>query len=282
VAGNSTESGRSVTSKITSILMAFTEGTEYSLTEIARLAGLPISTAHRLTSELASWRLLERTEDGRYRMGFPLRMIGATDSCASSLQERAPCVLEDLAAATGRRARLGVLRELEVAYIEKVPGSSPVTAFSPAATLPAHPTALGRALLAFCPTSTVEMVITQGLRSYTRHTVTSPDRFRRALAVTRLTRVAVTRRELEPTTCGVAAPIFGPGGQLVAAIELATGDLGQELRPMVAALSIASRSLARELASKARANPSSRIPHPRTPRPTVEQTTALIAEEVAG
>jgi len=63
MAGNSTESGRSVTSKITSILLTFTEGSEHSLTEIARLAGLPISTAHRLTSELASWRLLERTED---------------------------------------------------------------------------------------------------------------------------------------------------------------------------------------------------------------------------
>src|SRR4051794_29313059 len=261
--------------------MAFTEGTEYSLTEIARLAGLPISTAHRLTSELASWRLLERTEDGLYRMGFPLRMIGSTDSCASSLQERAPCVLEDLADATERRARLGVLRELEVAYIEKVPVSSAVTAFSPGATLPAHPIALGRALLAFCPKSTVEMVITQGLRSYTPHTVTSPDRFRRALAVTRLTRVAVTRRELESTTCGVAAPIFGPGGQLVAAIELAIGDLGHELGPTVAALSIASRSLARELASEARSNPSYPIAHPQTAGPIVEQTTALIAE-VAG
>ena len=80
MAGNSTESGRSVTSKITSILMTFTEGNEHSLTEIAQLAGLPISTAHRLTSELASWRLLERTEDGLYRAGLPLRMIGTADT----------------------------------------------------------------------------------------------------------------------------------------------------------------------------------------------------------
>ena len=182
--------------------MTFTEGSEHSLTEIARLAGLPISTAHRLTSELASWRLLERTEDGLYRAGLPLRMIGTADACPPSIAERAPCVLEDLAAATRSRARLGVLRELEVAYIEKEPGPSPVTAFSAAATLPAHPTALGRALLAFCPTGTVEMTIMRGLRPYTAHTVTSPDRFRRALAVTRLTRVAVTRWELEPAAAG--------------------------------------------------------------------------------
>ena len=80
MAGNSTESGRSVTSKITSILMTFTEGSVHSLTEIARLSGLPISTAHRLTCELASWRLLERTDDGQYRVGLlpAVRQVGFT------------------------------------------------------------------------------------------------------------------------------------------------------------------------------------------------------------
>ncbi|HEY0400770.1 MAG TPA: IclR family transcriptional regulator [Blastococcus sp.] len=248
MAGNSTEAGRSVTNKITSILMTFTEGSEHTLTEIALLAGLPISTAHRLTSELASWRLLERTDDGRYRAGLALRMMGSGDSCPPALRERAPCVLEDLARVTRCRVRLGVLRELEVAYIEKQPGPRPVSSFLPAATLPVHPTALGRALLAFAPVSLVEMTILRGLRPYTPHTVTAPDRFRRALAVVRLTRVAVTRFELEATTCGVAVPVFGAGGEVLAAIELTVPDLGRELQPVMAALSIAARSLSRELA----------------------------------
>jgi DNA-binding IclR family transcriptional regulator len=255
MAGNSTESGRSVTSKITSILLTFTEGSEHSLTEIARLAGLPISTAHRLTSELASWRLLERTDDGHYRAGLPLRMIGTADPCPPSITERAPCVLDDLAAATKCRARIGVLHELEVSYIEKQPGPRPATSFTPAATLPAHPTALGRALLAFSPARVIEMTIMGGLRPYTPHTITSPDRFRRALAVTRLTRVAVTRWELEPDTCGVAMPVFGSGGNAVAAIELTVRDLGHDLQPMMAALAIASRSLSRELAGGVRQQP---------------------------
>ena len=247
MAGNCLEAGRSVTSKITSILLTFTEGSEHSLTEIARLTGLPISTAHRLTSELASWRLLERTEAGWYRAGLPLRMIGTGDGCPPSIAERAPCVLDDLAAATGRRARVGVLHEFDVAYIEKQPGPRPPSLFTPSATLPAHPTALGRALLAFSP-GTVEMIIRRGLRAYTPHTVTSPDRFRRKLAVTRLTRVAVTRWELEEGVCGVAMPVFVPGGDVVAAIELAVADLSRELQPVMAALAIASRSLSRELA----------------------------------
>jgi DNA-binding IclR family transcriptional regulator len=211
MAGNSTEAGRSVTNKITSILMTFTEGSEHSLTEISQLAGLPISTAHRLTSELASWRLLERTADGRYKAGLALRMMGTGDSCPPALRERAPCVLEDLSRVTRCRVRLGVLQDLEVAYIEKQPGPRPVSSFMPAATLPVHPTALGRALLAFASASVVEMTILRGLRAYTPHTVTAPDRFRRALAVVRLTRVAVTRFELEATSCAVAVPVFGPG-----------------------------------------------------------------------
>jgi DNA-binding IclR family transcriptional regulator len=247
MAGNSSEVGRSVTNKITSILMTFTEGSEHSLTEIAQLAGLPISTAHRLTSELASWRLLERTADGRYLAGLPLRMMGSGDSCAPALRERAPCVLEDLARVTRCRVRLGVLQDLEVAYIEKQPGPRPVSSFVPAATLPVHATALGRALLAFAPPSIVEMTILRGLRAYTPHTVTAPDRLRRALAVVRVTRVAVTRFELEATTCGVAVPVFGPGGDVVAAIEVTVPDLGRELQPVMASLTIAARSLSREL-----------------------------------
>jgi DNA-binding IclR family transcriptional regulator len=252
MAGNSTEAGRSVTNKITSILMTFTEGSEHTLTEISQLAHLPISTAHRLTSELASWRLLERTDDGHYRVGLPLRMISTGDAAPPSVAERAPWVLEDLSAATRSRARLGVLSGLEVAYIEKQPGHRPVSCFSAAATLPAHPTALGRALLAFSGADLIEATLARGLRPYTPHTVTSPDRFRRALAVTRLSRVAVTRWELEAGVSGVAMPVFGPGGDVVGAIELAVTDLGRELQSVMAALSVASRRLPRELASDLR------------------------------
>lgn len=247
MAGNATESGRSVTSKITSILMTFTEGGEHSLTEIARLAGLPVSTAHRLTSELASSRLLERMNDGRYRAGLPLRTIGSATVAAPSIAARAPYVLEDLTAVTHSRARLGVLRELEVAYIQKQPGPQPATSFCAAATLPLHATALGRVLLAFSPQPIVEMAILRGLRQYTAHTVTAPARLRHALGVTRLTRVAVAKWQLEAGICGVAVPVFGPGGEVVAAIELTVRDLGTDLQPILGPLSIAARSLSREL-----------------------------------
>ena len=156
-------------------------------------------------------------------------------------------MLEDLTAVTKRRTRLGVLRELDVDYIQKLPCPGPASTFSPAATLPAHPTAVGRALLAFAPPRTVEMILLRGLGPYTARTVTSPERFRRALAVTRLARVAITREEFETGVNGVAMPVFGPGGRVVAAIEVAVGDLARDLAPTVTALTIATRSLSREL-----------------------------------
>jgi DNA-binding IclR family transcriptional regulator len=248
MAGNASEAGRSVTSRITAILLTFTESSEHSLTEIARWARLPISTTHRLVAEMTSWQLLERTSEGLYRAGLLLRTIGREPVPCPSLEERAPYILGDLAVATGFRVRLGVLHELDVAYIEKRPGYHPVTAFNSAARLPTHPTALGRALLAFSPPRLVEMTISRGLRPYTSHTVTSPDRFRRALAITRVTRAAVTRYELEEQTCSVAMPVFGPGGGAVAAIELTLPDIGVgTLQPALAALNLATRSLAREL-----------------------------------
>jgi DNA-binding IclR family transcriptional regulator len=249
VAGNQIEANRSVASKITAILLTFAEGSVHSLTEIARLAGLPMSTAHRLATELVGWGLLERTAEGLYRVGPSVRRIEPPEPASRTVEQLAPWVLEDLTAATRTRARLGVMEGTEVAYIEKRPGRRPVTAFNLAATVPAHPTALGRALLAFSPAATVEMVMLLGLRRYTPHTITATNKFRRALAVTRLTKVALTRWEFEADGSAVAMPVFEPGGRVVAAIELPVTDFGVELKAVLAALTVATRALSRELAA---------------------------------
>jgi DNA-binding IclR family transcriptional regulator len=115
------------------------------------------------------------------------------------------------------------------------------------------------------------MAIMRGLRTYTPSTITSPDRLRRALAITRVTHLAVTRFELEATTCAVAVPVFGTGGDVVAAIELTVPDLGRDLHPVVAPLLIAARSLSRELAGATH----DRAGSPSTVSPRVSTETAL-------
>jgi DNA-binding IclR family transcriptional regulator len=246
MAGHSPDSGRSVTSKVVAILLTFTNGNVHTLTEIARLTGLPPSTAHRLIGELAAWGILERTGDGTYRAGVQWRMAcGNTPAAPSSIREQVRRVMEDLAVATARTNRLGVLDVHEVIYIEKCSGTRPVSTLGEGATAPAHATAMGKALLAFSPPRTVDLVIAHGMQRYTPHTVTSPEELRRSLAVTRLTRFAITKRELDMTISAIAVPVFGWGGEVVAALEVETPD-PRDLRRMQPALIMASRSLSRE------------------------------------
>ncbi len=161
------------------------------------------------------------------------------------LLDRARDVLADLVVATGTTARLGVLDGLRVAYAQAEPDGPPPSRFL-AATLPAHTTALGRVLLAFSPASIVEDAIatvpTGGASARC-----GPDRLRRSLGVTRLTRVAVAPG---PDGAGAAAmAVFGAGGEVVAALELAVEDLRTGLRGARAALVVATGSLSRHLAT---------------------------------
>jgi DNA-binding IclR family transcriptional regulator len=70
------------------------------------------------------------------------------------------------------------------------------------------------------------------------------------LAVARLTHIAVTRFELEADVCGVAMPVFGSGGELMASIELTLRDPDVVHSTLLAPLTIAARSLTRELATR--------------------------------
>jgi DNA-binding IclR family transcriptional regulator len=139
-----------------------------------------------------------------------------------------------------------------VAYIEKMFGYHPVSLFSAGATVPAHATALGKAILAFSGPPIVDHVIAHGLKAYTPYTLTTPDRLRRALAVTRLTRIAVSRGELAVGMSAIAAPVFGTGGCVVAALEVRIRDLRTDPPGRQPALIVAARSLSRELATNTR------------------------------
>jgi DNA-binding IclR family transcriptional regulator len=239
-------SPRSAVSRITAILSTFLAGGSHSVTEIARLTGLPVSTTHRIAVDLASRQLLHRTDDGQYRVGIILRRLGGDGWSMPVLMERGPQVVTDLCEATRRRTRLGVLENGRVSYIEKRAGADPVTPFGFSATLPAHATAVGKALLAFAPRQVVAAV-TQQLTAHTANTLHTPDRLHRALGIVRLTRSAVAHGELVPGESTVAVPVFGCGGEVIAALEVELHDVRADLELCKAALVVAARGLSREL-----------------------------------
>jgi DNA-binding IclR family transcriptional regulator len=255
LAGNSTDPGRSVTSKVTAILMAFADGDIHTLTEIAAFANLPTSTAHRLASELVAWRLLERTEERSYRIALPLRMIAGeyseSDVCSYTLTVmRALPVLDELSRATQNKVQLAFLRGADVLTLQPLQhrGNERIKAESLVHQVkPAHAIAAGKALLAFSPPEHLDHVINAGLPALTPYTITSPDVLRQKLAVIRLTQVATSRNEFEDGNAAIAMPVFYGRGRVAAAIELTVGDLGTELKPASSALSVACHSLSRQL-----------------------------------
>jgi len=229
----------------------FSQGSVHTLTEMARMAQMPVSTVYRLATELTAWGALERTDDGQYRIGERLALLGrgAVLNPRSDPYERSRRIMEDLSVAAGRaRIRLGVLAGSDVVFISKPPGASPVS--TTLERLPAHATAMGKALLAFSSVDLVDMVIARGLKRYTQFTLTTAEGLRRSLGVTRLTGIAVARRELSLNTVTVAAPVFGAGGEILAALEL-QDEPGRDVRLMSPPLIVAARCLSRELLSPA-------------------------------
>jgi len=262
--------GRSVTNKLAAIVRTFSTGSVHSLSDIARSAGLPVSTAHRLATELAEWGLLERTSDKRYRVGTLLTQIGNQGWHEPNTQEHARRVLDDLSWATHATVRLGVLDNLAVSYIEKRPNTPPVPTSSETRALPAHATAMGKALLAFSAPETVSGIIDNGLDQFTPFTIVAAQALRRALAIARINRVATTRQELRLNTSAVAAPVFANGGTIVAALELSINGTGYQLHLIQSAVVVAARGLSRELASSQCRNRSLKpafLPSPRMVMP---------------
>jgi IclR family transcriptional regulator, acetate operon repressor len=91
--------------------------------------------------------------------------------------------------------------------------------------IPAHATALGKAMLAYSEQAEVDAVVSAGLTPWTPHTVVEPERLMAQLAEVRLTGLATEREEFAVGVCGVASPVFSPSRRLVAAISV-SGPVG--------------------------------------------------------
>jgi DNA-binding IclR family transcriptional regulator len=248
MAGNAADQGRSVTAKLAAILTSFTSGSVQQLTELARHSGLPVSTTHRLAAELTATEFLQRSSSGGFRAGPAIRGLSDQTPRLPTLVERAPHVVEDLAEALHLPTRLGVLHGLEVGYIEKTPGHTPVTTFSPAAGRPAHATTPGKALLAFAAPDILRLIATAQLTAYTPRTLTRPDQLHHALHRVRCDGVALDRGELMASIYTVAVPVLGPGDIALAAVEVEVEGLSEDtIASVTPALTLAAHGLTREL-----------------------------------
>ena len=212
---------RSVAERVFAIADAFERGDELTLSEVARRAGLPVSTAHRLLGEWVAWGGLLRSDDGRYRVGMKLWRLGARQPTARKLREAARPYLDDLLEATGEHVHLAVREGLGAVYLERLSGAGAIPVISDVGTrLPLHATGVGLVLLAYAPPGTLEEVLAQHPRKFQPNTLTTERQLRARLASIRATGVSRSVEELTRGAFSVAAPVRDAAGDVVAAVSI--------------------------------------------------------------
>ena len=240
---NST-TGESMTSRIVRIISAFDEDhTTMPVAELARRAGLPLSTAHRLVKDLAGHGFLQKEPGGGVRLGLRLWELANRGSAAQSLKQVAMPFMEDIQAVVRQHTQLSVLRGDEVLFIERLSSRGSVLNHAKVAgRLPVHVSSSGMAMMAHSPRHVQEGYLSgRGLSGGEERTL------RAAWAHIRLEGSASLPGAVVPDTTGIAVPVFGAGGTAVAAIGVVVPTGAECVPATVPALMTAARGISRGL-----------------------------------
>jgi len=219
-----------------------------SVRDLATLSKLPKSSVHRLMVELREQGFVETTSDG-YQLGLRLFELGGTALRHNRIVAEARPYMEDLYERTRYLIQLGVLQGTDVLYLARVgrQGHQRVASHV-GGRIPATCTAIGKALLAFDDV-TLEAAIAEGLVRRTRHSLTSPDQLRLALADVRRTGLAFEIEEARIGLACVASPLL-VNGVARAALSLTVPVAQYEPRAMGAALKATSSRLSAMLSDE--------------------------------
>jgi DNA-binding IclR family transcriptional regulator len=178
---------------------------------VAELAGelkLPKGTVYGILRTLQAVGFVEQDrESGKYQLGPALLHMGSSYLDGNELRTRALNWADGLATRSGESVRIGTLHENQVLIVHHVfrPDDSR-QALEVGSLLPAHATALGKALLA--NHDYIAATLTDGaLTSFTPATVTDIYRFRQELEETAKRGWASDVGELFHGSASIAAPV---------------------------------------------------------------------------
>ncbi len=184
------------------------------------------STTHRYASTLVALGYLEQDHARRYRLAPRVVDVGMSVLDSMALRGKAREHLRELREQTGRTVSLAVLDGGDVRYIDRLRGwrrgqHAVDLNLGVGARLPAHCSAMGKVLLAHLPEREREQLI--GELELTRrgpNSITSKRALRIELEQVRKDGLALGDEELAPGVRTLAAPVIGPGGEVVAAIGI--------------------------------------------------------------
>jgi len=228
------------------ILTVLQGGRRMSLGEIATAIDLAPSTVHGLVRTLLAHGMVQQEVDsGRYRLGPATLRLGNVYLDTLELRSRVAIWAEGLARRTGCAVRTGVLLFDEVVVVAHEPRPDGTRQMPEVGiVIPAHASALGKALLAFQPDYKAD----HELRSMTGETITDPAALNDQLGEIRTTGIATETEEAVIGECAAAAPVFEATGEAAGAIGLVVPAGRWPLSPdAVDALRDTARTVSREL-----------------------------------
>jgi DNA-binding IclR family transcriptional regulator len=219
---------------------------------IARECAIPKSSAHQLLNVMRARNFVTYYEAERaWGLGVASFEIGAAYLRSEPLQRLGRPILSKLTQETGDTSHLAMLHGTEVLYIDKeeAAGPAPKLVTEVGVRLPAHLTAVGRAILAELAEPQVRALYAdQPLVHRTGRGPASVDELLRELTEIRSRGFSHEDQMVTPGIACVAAPVFSHEGVPVAAVGVtyvsalreASGidDLADVVRRMAARLSV--------------------------------------------
>lgn len=232
------------------VLVALQGARRMTLSELAGRLELPSSTVHGIVRTLVGHGMVVQEHgSGRYQLGPAVLRLGNVYLDTLELRSKAIPWAEDLARRSGCAVRTGVLLLDDVVIIHHEPrpdGSRQMPEVG--IVIPAHSSALGKAILAFDHDAASHMLAMSPLRSMTGETVTSPDDLKEQLADIGSTGLASEQDEAVLGECGLAGPVFDSSGLPVGAIGLVVPTANWPTEPSTRdAVRDAARAISREL-----------------------------------
>lgn len=206
------------------LLDAMSGGDWVVLGTLAARTGLAKTTAFNLVSALVDVGLAERDAGaGAYRLSLQHLLYGAAVERRLDIAALARPHLVRLCAGTRETINLALPGPTDAIIVESLEGSQSLRLSSYAGTRAAyHATACGRALLAHQPPAFRTAIYSIGsLAARTDRTITDPEALEAVLERCRSQGWTTEFEENEAGSACVAAPIFSPNGEAIAAVSIA-------------------------------------------------------------
>lgn len=204
-----------------------------SLGDLARGLGVPKSSMHGLLRTLERRHWVEADDSGlRFRLGVRALRLASSYLAQDRDMVIMQAAMRRLWEQTGETIQMARLAGADIVYLAQLPARHPVRLVSSVGErLPAHATALGKALLAARTDDELTGLLVPPLAALTANTLTDWARLRPALAAARESGIAWDHEEASVGLSCAATAVPGPGLPTHAiSVSVPTFRLSDELR----------------------------------------------------